>query len=185
MKSIVACSRCSHAHPRRAGAPECQRDDAPHLRIRGLRTAAFGPARWIRNGTAYHGREIGGDPDASDIVRYETATVPERLHLGTSVGARRANRSADFETYAWIGAGTCCCCYTNTEASGGRIRRATTGCSTENRRAEKLGGSNAPPSTLMYANFSRRIRVAYVAGNVYVDDSRRRITASRASDRST
>src|SRR6266536_3459896 len=87
----------------------------------------FGPARWIENGTAYTTVEKSAvNPDASDIVRYETAT-----------GARSVYWVLDRKTGA----------------------------------LKKLGGPNAPPSTLMYAKFSPAgDRVASVRqGNVYVE----------------
>ncbi len=69
----------------------------------------FGPARWIENGTAYTTVEkSAANPDASDIVRYETATGARSVYIS----ARQL-----------VPAGA-------TDASGGRIPAATTGSST-------------------------------------------------------
>src|SRR5213595_4209288 len=45
----------------------------------------FGPARWIENGAAYTTVEKSAAiPDASDIVRYETATGNRSVYVSAS-----------------------------------------------------------------------------------------------------
>jgi len=127
----------------------------------------FGPARWIDNGTAYTTVEN------SEIVRYETATGTRSVYISarqlTPVGASEA---LDFDDYAWSADGNLVLLFTNTE----RVWRQNTRGDywVLNRKTgalQRLGGPNAPPSSLMYAKFSPTgDRVAYVRqGNVYVE----------------
>src|SRR5213594_1799351 len=134
----------------------------------------FGPARWIENGTAYTTVEKStADPDASDIVRYETATG----NRGVYISARQlvpsgASEALDFDDYAWSADGNLLLLFTNTE----RVWRQNTRgdywvLDRKTGALKKLGGPNAPPSTLMYAKVSPAgDRVAYVRqGNIYVE----------------
>jgi dipeptidyl-peptidase-4 len=134
----------------------------------------FGPARWIENGTAYTTVEKSAAmPDAFDIVRYETATG----NRSVSISARQlvpagASEALDFDDYAWSADGNLLRLFTNTQ----RVWRQNTRGDywVLNRKTgalKKLGGPNAPPSSLMYAKFSPAgDRVAYVRqGNIYVE----------------
>jgi len=134
----------------------------------------FGPARWIENGTAYTTVEKSAAmPDAFDIVRYETATGARSVYISArQLVPSGASEALDFDDYAWSADGNLLLLFTNTQ----RVWRQNTRGDywVLNRKTgalTKLGGPNAPPSTLMYAKFSPAgDRVAYVRqGNIYVE----------------
>ena len=134
----------------------------------------FGPAQWIENGTAYTTVEKSvAIPDASDIVRYETATGNRSVYISArQLVPAGASEALDFDDYAWSADANLLLLFTNTQ----RVWRQNTRGDywVLNRRTgalKKLGGPNAPPSSLMYAKFSPAgDRVAYVRkGNVYVE----------------
>src|SRR5258706_11947471 len=134
----------------------------------------FGPARWIENGTAYTTVEkSAANPDASDIVRYETATGNRSVYVSArQLVPSGASEALDFDDYAWSADGNLLLLFTNTQRVWRQNTRGdywvlnrTTGA------LKRLGGPNAPASSLMYAKFSPAgDRVAYVRqGNVYVE----------------
>ena len=134
----------------------------------------FGPARWIENGIAYTTVEKSAAmADAFDIVRYETATGARSVYISArQLVPAGATEALDFDDYAWSADGNLLLLFTNTQ----RVWRQNTRGDywVLNRKTgalQKLGGPNAPPSTLMYAKFSPTgDRVAYVRqGNVYVE----------------
>src|SRR5258705_4245974 len=61
----------------------------------------FGPARWIDNGTAYTTVErSAANPDASDIVRYETATGARSVYISPrQLVPSGATEALDFADY--------------------------------------------------------------------------------------
>src|SRR5256885_17054304 len=134
----------------------------------------FGPARWIDGGAAY--TTVEPSPDlrgGSDIVRYETSTGARTVY----VGARRLAPAGDaapldIDDYTWSADGAQLLVFTNSrrvwrqntrgdywvlDRRGGSLRR--------------LGGRDAPPSSLMYAKFSPAgDPVGYVRqGDLYVE----------------
>jgi dipeptidyl-peptidase-4 len=134
----------------------------------------FGPARWIENGTAYTTVEKSADvEDAFDILRYETATGARSVYISArQMTPAGASAALDFDDYTWSADGNLLLLFTNTQ----RVWRQNTRGDywVLNRKSgalKKLGGSNAPSSTLMYAKFSPTgDRVAYVRqGNVYAE----------------
>ncbi len=134
----------------------------------------FGPARWIDNGTAYTTVEkSAADSDASDIVRYETATGNRSIYVSARQLVPSGTSGAlDIDDYRWSADGNLLLLFTNTQ----RVWRQNTRGDywVLNRKTgalKKLGGPNAPPSSLMYAKFSPAgDRVAYVRqGNLYVE----------------
>src|SRR5256884_5671382 len=134
----------------------------------------FGPARWIDNGTAYTTVEKSAAlPDASDIVRYETATGARSVYISArQLVPSGASEALDFDDYTWSADGNLLLLFTNTQ----RVWRQNTRgdywvLDRKTGALKKLGGPNAPPSSLMYARFSPAgDRVAYVRrGNVYVE----------------
>src|SRR5258705_9928840 len=134
----------------------------------------FGPARWIENGTAYTTVEKSAAiPDASDIVRYETATGARSVYISARQwGPAGATEALDFDDYAWSADGNLLLLFTNTERVWRQNSRGDYWVLNRKTGAlKKLGGPNAPPSSLMYAKFSPAgDRVAYVRqGNVYVE----------------
>ena len=134
----------------------------------------FGPARWIETGTAYTTVEKSAAiPDASDIVRYETATGARSVYISArQLVPSGASEALDFDDYTWSADGNLLLLFTNTQ----RVWRQNTRgdywvLDRKTGALKKLGGPNAPPSSLMYARFSPAgDRVAYVRrGNVYVE----------------
>src|SRR6266850_808813 len=134
----------------------------------------FGPARWIENGAAYTTVEKSAAmPDAFDIVRYETATGARSVYISArQLVPSGASEALDFDDYAWSADGNLLLLFTSTQ----RVWRQNTRgdywvLDRKTGALKKLGGPNAPPSTLMYAKFSPTVdRVAYVRqGNVYAE----------------
>jgi dipeptidyl-peptidase-4 len=134
-----------------------------------------GQLRWLPDGTGYTMLESPGpDKPGRDLVRYDAATgartilvTPEQL---TPPGADQPLRIAGYSLSA---DGTRLLVFTNTQ----RVWRANTRGDywVLNRTAgtlRQLGGSEAKPSTLMFAKFSPDGgRVAYVReNNLYVED---------------
>src|SRR6266540_2091856 len=108
----------------------------------------FGPARWIENGTAYTTVErSAANPDASDIVRYETATGVRSVYISArQLVPSGASEALDFDDYAWSTDGNLLLLFTNTQ----RVWRQNTRGNywVLNRKTgalQKLGGPNAPP----------------------------------------
>src|ERR1044072_3794980 len=117
----------------------------------------FGPARWIENGAAYTTVERSAAmAEAFDIVRYETATGVRSVYISArQLVPAGATDALDFDDYAWSADGNLLLLFTNTQ----RVWRQNTRGDywVLNRKTgalQKLGGPNAPASTLMYAKFS-------------------------------
>jgi dipeptidyl-peptidase-4 len=134
----------------------------------------FGPARWIEQGAAYTTLERSAEvPASTDIVRYDAATGARTILISASrLVPAGATTALDVEDYSWSADGTRLLIFTNTQ----RVwRQNTRGDYWVLERASgalrKLGGPDAPASSLMYAKFSPRgDRVAYVRqGEVYVE----------------
>ena len=134
----------------------------------------FGPARWIETGAAYTTVERSADNNkAFDIVRYATATGARSVYVSArQMTPPGTNEALDFDDYAWSADGNLLLLFTNTQ----RVWRQNTRGDywVLNRKTgalKKLGGPDAPLSTLMYAKFSPAgDRVAYVRqGNIYVE----------------
>src|SRR5258706_6384531 len=147
----------------------------------------FGPARWIENGTAYTTVEKSAAiSDASDIVRYETATGARNVYISArQLVPAGATEALDFDDYAWSADGNLLLLFTNTQRVWRQNSRGDYWVVNRQTSAlKKLGGSNAPPSTLMYAKFSPAgDRVAYVRqGNVYVERLADGATTALTSD---
>ena len=132
---------------------------------------AFGPARWMADGTAYttvEATSTGG----TDLVRYD-ATTGARSVLVASARLVPAGSTAPLalRDYAWSTDGAKLLVFTNTV----RVWRLPTRgdywvLDLGSGRLTKLGG-DAPASSLMFAKFSPDgSRVAYVrASNLYVE----------------
>jgi dipeptidyl-peptidase-4 len=136
----------------------------------------FGPARWIERGTAYttlEPSEAVREGGASDIVRYETATGARSV----LVSARRLVPPGDsvpleIDDYSWSGDGTQLLLFTNSRRVWRQNTRGDYWVLNRTTWAlRRLGGRDAPESSLMYAKFSPQgDRVAYVRqGDVYVE----------------
>ena len=134
----------------------------------------FGPARWIENGAAYTTVERSAEPgDGRDIVRYETATGTRSvLVAATSLMPEGDTVALAFDDYVWSPDNTKLLIFTNTERVWRQNSRGDYWVlDRESGRLQKLGGSAAEPSSLMYAKFSPDgDRVAYVMkGDLYVE----------------
>ena len=116
----------------------------------------FGPARWIDNGTAYTTVEkSAADSDASDIVRYETATGNRSIYVSARQLVPSGTSGAlDIDDYGWSADGNLLLLFTNTQ----RVWRQNTRGDdwVLNRKTgalKKLGGPNAPPSSSCMPSF--------------------------------
>ena len=132
---------------------------------------AFGPARWMADGTAYTTVETtptGG----TDLVRYDAATGARSVLVASArLVPAGATAPLALRDYAWSTDGSKLLVFTNTV----RVWRLPTRgdywvLELASGRLTKLGG-DAPASSLMFANFSPDgTRVAYVrANNLYIE----------------
>jgi dipeptidyl-peptidase-4 len=134
----------------------------------------FGPARWLGDGSAYTTLEDADSEGGQNLVRYDT----ERGAREVLLSARQFIPPGDsvpleVEDYAWSPDDRMLLIFTNTRpvwrlntrGDYWVLERATG-------KLRKLGGSEAKPSTLMFAKFSPDgNRVAYVReNNLYVED---------------
>lgn len=134
----------------------------------------FGPARWLDSGAAYTTVEKSeAIPDASDIVRISTATGERNVYVSArQLVPAGATDPLGIEDYSWSADGKRALIFTNSE----RVWRQNTRgdfwvLDRASGNLKKLGGPDAPVSTLMYAKFSPQgDRVAYVRqGDIYVE----------------
>ena len=134
----------------------------------------FGPSRWLGDGAAYTTLEPPADGAGQEIVRYDV----ERGSREVLVAARQlvpqgAAAPLDVEDYAWSPDGKKVLVFTNTQPVW---RLNTRGdywvLDPASGELKKLGGTEAKPSTLMFAKFAPDGgRVAYVReNNLYVED---------------
>lgn len=136
--------------------------------------ASFGPARWLRDGSAYTTLESdSGARGGQDIVRYDAASGRRAI----LIPAARLVPPGDsaplaIEGYEWSPDGGAVLVFTNSR----RVWRQNTRgdywlLDRTTWRLRKLGG-DARPSTLMFAKFSPDGgRVGYVReNNLYVED---------------
>jgi len=135
----------------------------------------FGPARWIRGGAAFTTLESSASvPGSRDIVENTTATgVKTILVKADQLKPPKSDKALVIEDYIWDRDLARLLIFTNSEKvwrtnSRGDYwlldRKAGT--------LKKLGGSDAPEKSLMFAKFSPDgSRVAYVrANNIYVEN---------------
>ena len=134
----------------------------------------FGPARWLEGGEAYVTVEPSASvKDASDIVRYETATGKREVLVSASqLIPTGAKSPLKIEDYAWTDDTSRLLIFSNST----RVWRAATEgdfwvLDRQTGALKKLGGT-APPSSLQFAKLSPDgSRAAYVHGhNVYSED---------------
>ena len=134
----------------------------------------FGPSRWLGDGTAYTTLEPGADGQGQDLVRYDVETGRREVMVaGRQLTPKGAEAALDVEEYAWSPDGRMLLVFTetrpvwrlNTRGDYWILDRASG-------NLRQLGGSDAKPSTLMFAKFSPDGgRVAYVReNNLYVED---------------
>jgi dipeptidyl-peptidase-4 len=136
---------------------------------------SFGPARWIRGGSAFTTVEpSAADPKTREIVEYDTATgrrsAMVTIEQLTPSGAKKA---LNVEDYWWDRDMSRLLIFTETRKYW---RTNSLGdywvLNRQSGKLQKLGGAETPASSLMYATFSPDgTQVAYVrASNLYVED---------------
>jgi dipeptidyl-peptidase 4 len=134
----------------------------------------FGPARWIEQGAAYLTLEASAAvKGARDLVRYDAATGARTIAVSASrLIPPGASEPLDVDDYAWSADGSRLLLFSNTQ----RVWRQNTRgdywvLDLAGGALRKLGGPEAPESSLMYAKFSPSgDRVGYVRqGEVYVE----------------
>jgi dipeptidyl-peptidase-4 len=136
----------------------------------------FGPARWIRGGAAFTALEDAPSTEAGakDIVEYDTASGKRSILVShTQLTPAKAAKALTIDDYRWDKDANRLLIYTesrkvwrtNSRGDYWVLDRASGSL-------KKLGGSDAPASSLSFAKFSPDGgRVAYVrANNLYVED---------------
>ena len=140
-----------------------------------LNGRSFGPARWIRNGASFTTIEPSAkDPKAREIIEYETASGKRSpLITAAQLTPPGSKEALDVEDYWWDREMRRLLVFTKSKKYW---RTKSLGdywvLNRESGEIKKLGGAEAPASSLMYATFSPDgMQVAYVrAGNLYVED---------------
>jgi dipeptidyl-peptidase-4 len=134
----------------------------------------FGPSRWLGDGSAYTTVEPPAEGAGQEIVRYDVERGSrEVLVSARQLVPRGASAPLDIEDYAWSPDGNKVLVFTNTQPVW---RLNTRGDYWVLDRASgelrQLGGSEAKPSTLMFAKFAPDgHRVAYVReNNLYAEE---------------
>jgi dipeptidyl-peptidase 4 len=140
-----------------------------------LTARSFGPARWIRNGASFTTVEPSAeDSSARDIVEYETSKNKRSLSItAAQLTPKGGKKALTVEDYWWDRDMRRLLIFTETRKYW---RTNSLGdywvLDREAGDLRKLGGAEAPPSSLMYATFSPDgTQVAYVrSGNLYIED---------------
>jgi len=135
---------------------------------------SFGPARWLEGGEAYVTVEpSSSNKEASDIVRYETATGKREVLVPASqLVPAGAKEPLKIDNYEWSADMKRLLIFTN---SARVWRQNTRGdywvLDRASGKLQKLGG-DAPAQSLMFAKFSPDgARAAYVrSNNLYIED---------------
>jgi len=131
----------------------------------------FGPARWIRGGSAFTTLENapGSIDKAKDIVEYDTATGKRSVLVSHSVlTPAKATQSLDIDDYRWSNDANRLLIYTESR----KVRGDYWVLDRTSKALKKIGGPDAPASSLSFAKFSPDgSHVAYVrANNLYVEE---------------
>ncbi len=135
----------------------------------------FGPARWIDDGAGYTTLENASDfKGAKEIIRYDSKTGAKSTIVEASwLIPKGESTPLRIENYYWSSDKSMLLVYTNSK----RVWRQNTRgdywvLHLATKDLKKLGGTDAAPSTLMFAKFSPDdTRVAYVREhNIFVED---------------
>jgi dipeptidyl-peptidase-4 len=135
----------------------------------------FGPARWMPDGSAYAIVEAAAPPATGrEIVRYEAAMGARSILVPVkALIPQGATTPLDIADYAWSKDGGRLLIFTNTK----KVWRDNTRgdywvLTVKEGKLQRLGGADAPESSLMFAKFSPdATRVGYVrANNIYIED---------------
>jgi dipeptidyl-peptidase-4 len=130
----------------------------------------FGPARWFPGGTAASYTTLepaAGGGEAADIVRYDAATGARTVLVpAAKLIAPGTTSPLEIESYTWSPDAKRVVIFTNSRQVW---RQRTRGdfwlLDLGTWSLRKLGGPDAPPSSLMFATFSPDgRRIAYVRG---------------------
>lgn len=134
----------------------------------------FGPARWLEDGRAYTTLERATAGRGRDMVRYDTEGGARTILVSAQSLTPPGDTAAlNIEDYDWSPDGSRLLVFTNSQPVWRQNNRGdywvlerATG------KLSKLGGSEAKPSTLLFAKFSPDgRRVGYVRENdLYVED---------------
>ena len=134
----------------------------------------FGPARWLEDGRAYTTLERATAGRGRDMVRYDTEGGARTVLVSAQSLTPPGDTAAlNIEDYDWSPDGSRLLVFTNSQPVWRQNNRGdywvlerATG------KLSKLGGSEAKPSTLLFAKFSPDgRRVGYVRENdLYVED---------------
>ncbi len=134
----------------------------------------FGPARWIRGGTAFTTVEDAPSTEgAKDIVEYDTATGKRSILVShTLLMPPKAGKPLTVEDYRWDKDANRLLVYTESRKVWRTNSRGDYWVLDRSTGALKKLGGDAPASSLSFAKFSPDgTRVAYVrANNLYVED---------------
>jgi dipeptidyl-peptidase-4 len=136
---------------------------------------SFGPARWIRNGASFTTVEPSpGDAKVKEIIEYETATGKRSPLIGMAqLTPKGATKPLDVEDYWWDRDMRRLLIFTESRKYWRTNSRGDYWVlNRDSGEWKKLGGPEAPASSLMYAKFSPDgTQAAYVrASNIYVED---------------
>lgn len=136
----------------------------------------FGPVRWEEEGKSYTAVERSeSNPDASDIVRYETSTGARSVLVSAGELIPAGSKEPlDIEDFEWSQDRSKLLIFTNSQRVWRQNTRGDYWVLDRNQKSLRKLGGDAAPSTLMFAKFSRDgSRVAYVReNNIYVEELR-------------
>ncbi|HEY7479140.1 MAG TPA: DPP IV N-terminal domain-containing protein [Gemmatimonadales bacterium] len=134
----------------------------------------FGPARWLADGAAYTTVEPAADGVGQDLVRYDVEKGSREVLVPASrLVPPGGSEPIHIQDYAWSPDGTQLLVFTNTQPVW---RLNTRGdywvLDRPSGKLRQLGGSEAKPSSLMFAKFAPDGgRVGYVReNNLYVEE---------------
>ncbi len=139
-----------------------------------FRSETFGPARWLDAGTAYTTLEPSTTiKEARDIVRYEAATGRRSVLIpAASLTPPGSSTPLAIDDYTWSKDGLKLLIFTNSKQVWRQNTRGDYWIhAIKEGKLTKLGGKDAPASTLMFAKFSPDgTRAGYVReNNLYVE----------------
>ena len=130
----------------------------------------FGPARWLRDGTAYTTVERAGA--GFDIVRYDAATGARSILISSAqLTPAAGQKPLAIADYVWSDDGGKLLIFTNTRKVWRQNTRGDYWVLDRKTGSLKQVGAGGPEATLMFAKFSPdATRVGYVrANNIYVE----------------
>ena len=146
----------------------------------------FGPVRWEEEGKSYTALERSEEnPEAREIVRYETATAARTILVPASELIPAGSKTPlDIENFEWSGDRNKLLIYTNSRRVWRQNTRGDYWVLDRSANSLRKLGSDAAPSTLMFAKFSADAsQVAYVReNNIYAEDVRTGTITSLTED---